>query len=386
MIEESIRNAVERIHASSMKTVIYLTGGGSLGLAWILGVPGASRTLLEAAVPYNRASLLSLLEYEPEHFVSMTTAEDLARKALDRAIELGSDPRKTVGIGLTAALITDRPRKGEHRCALAVESTRSSETFSLRLEKEKRTREDEESLVSSLLIKALGRSVDPPVPVKLKLSPGDNLDVRATDQQDAIIRLAGEENARIFMMENGSTTEEDPGITFLLPGSFNPLHRGHAGLMHAAQEMLKGKGAFEISLDNVDKPMLPPGKAKARATVLSRQAPVVLTRAPTFVDKVALFPQTTFVMGYDTARRILDPKYYKEGHSGLSGALECFKEAQATFLVAGRLEEGAFRSLGDLKIPEGGDYLFREIPESVFREDISSTELREGSVPAFKLS
>lgn len=47
------------------------------------------------------------------------------------------------------------------------------------------------------------------------------------------------------------------------------------------------------------------------------------------------------------------------------------------FLVAGREDAGAFRTLDDVPVPEGFGPLFRGIPESLFREDVSSTALRE---------
>ena len=46
------------------------------------------------------------------------------------------------------------------------------------------------------------------------------------------------------------------------------------------------------------------------------------------------------------------------------------------FLVAGRALEGAFRTLAEAAIPAGFSPLFQALPESAFRADISSTELR----------
>ena len=46
------------------------------------------------------------------------------------------------------------------------------------------------------------------------------------------------------------------------------------------------------------------------------------------------------------------------------------------FLVAGRQSEGQFMSLSDVRVPERFQTLFTEIPESKFRMDISSTDIR----------
>jgi hypothetical protein len=50
--------------------------------------------------------------------------------------------------------------------------------------------------------------------------------------------------------------------------------------------------------------------------------------------------------------------------------------AGTRFLVAGREDQGAFKTLSDVPIPEGLEGLFQGIPEGQFREDISSTQLR----------
>jgi len=44
--------------------------------------------------------------------------------------------------------------------------------------------------------------------------------------------------------------------------------------------------------------------------------------------------------------------------------------------VAGREDQGAYKTLSDVPIPEGLEGLFQGIPERQFREDISSTQLR----------
>ena len=39
-------------------------------VAWLLSVPGASRTVLDVQVPYSRASLTELLGYSPQSYAS----------------------------------------------------------------------------------------------------------------------------------------------------------------------------------------------------------------------------------------------------------------------------------------------------------------------------
>src|SRR5436305_1581127 len=95
----------------------------------------------------------------------------------------------------------------------------------------------------------------------------------------------------------------------LLPGAFNPLHAGHVALA-ALAERLEGKpAAFELSAVNVDKAELHADEVRRRARQFAGRFPAWLTRAALFTEKAALFPGATFVVGADTATRLLDPRY-----------------------------------------------------------------------------
>ncbi|KAL0408897.1 UNVERIFIED_CONTAM: hypothetical protein Sradi_1824100 [Sesamum radiatum] len=60
-MDVSARAMVEAIHASPTQAVLYLSGGASQALGWLMSVPGASNTVLEAVVPYSRMSMIQLL-------------------------------------------------------------------------------------------------------------------------------------------------------------------------------------------------------------------------------------------------------------------------------------------------------------------------------------
>ncbi|KAL8557499.1 hypothetical protein ACS0TY_004801 [Phlomoides rotata] len=53
-MDASTRAMVEAIHANPTQAVLYLSGVASQALGWLLSVPGASNTVLEAIVPYSR--------------------------------------------------------------------------------------------------------------------------------------------------------------------------------------------------------------------------------------------------------------------------------------------------------------------------------------------
>jgi hypothetical protein len=167
-----------------------------------------------------------------------------------------------------------------------------------------------------------------------------------------------------------------PGAV-LLSGSFNPLHEGHWGLARVAGALSGRAVAFEISVVNVDKPDLSADQVSRRLRQFAQSADVWLTRAARFVDKATLFPGARFVVGADTAERLVAPRYYEGDTSRMLHALGRLREQGARFLVAGRSHaRGRFMTLADLPVPAGFADLFEAIPESAFRSDLSSTALR----------
>jgi hypothetical protein len=167
----------------------------------------------------------------------------------------------------------------------------------------------------------------------------------------------------------------EPKPLALLPGSFNPLHRGHVGLARAAARHLGVNVHFELSVVNADKPELPREEVERRVAQFAGVGPVWLTRAPTFVRKAELFPGAAFVLGWDTAVRVIDPKYYG-GESGRDAAMRALLGRGCRLVVGGRVDAaGAFRTWGGALAEEFAS-LFVALAEDDFREDVSSTQLR----------
>ena len=179
----------------------------------------------------------------------------------------------------------------------------------------------------------------------------------------------------------------------IFPGSFNPIHQGHVGMAKAALEKVTeklgvSKVILEISITNVDKPGLELAEINHRIHLIQQQGfSVLLTRAPRFYDKARLFLNAgaTFVLGTDTAERLLNPKYCGGDAEKMISELAEMKNMGIRFLVAGRVNhDGAFVSLENIEayqvLPAELAELFEMIPD--FRKDISSTELRHEAAVA----
>ncbi len=167
---------IAQIHASTTMTVLVVTGGGAQALADLLAVPGASRTLLEALVPYSDPSLAEFLGALPAQAVSIETAAALARRAFQRALQLRKDKTvPVIGLACTATLVTDRPKKGEHRAHLGLCTEDQTRVYSLTLRKGSRDRPGEERLVSDLLIYVLAQACGLNVGLDLALLPEERI-------------------------------------------------------------------------------------------------------------------------------------------------------------------------------------------------------------------
>lgn len=369
---------ITAVHASGRKAALAITGGGSGAVSELLRVPGGSRLLVEAQIPYDTQALATYLGFAPRQASSADTAIAMALSARARAARLVPAGSDLVGLGATAALVSDRPKKGEHRFHIAYATAAGAAHCTGVLAKSRRDRAAEEDVVARAIVLWLARAcgVAAPSPRTL-LEPDETFAEAVVVAGDEIDRLLAGEFDRLTVLPDGQLTLGAPHSLVLMPGSFNPIHTGHVELARVAEELRQQPLAFEISVTNVDKPPLAGATVRQRVAQFSWKAPVEVTRAPTFVEKSRLFPRTTFVIGADTAERLVALKYYADDEQRMLGALEEIGNSGASFLVAVRIDAaGRVRALSDIAVPRRYVELFTEIPETRFRLDTSSTELR----------
>lgn len=372
------RRSISALHTSGRKAVLAITGGGSGAVGELLRVPGGSRLLIEAQVPYDAMALARFLGFAPAQACSSDTAIAMAQSAWARAVRLVPAGSDLVGLGATAALVSDRPRKGEHRFHIASATSAGIAHCTGVLAKGRRVRAAEEDLVSRAVILWLSRAcgVAAPSPRSL-LDADEHYAEGAITAIDAIDRLLAGEIDRVTAQPDGQMMLSAPRPLMLLPGSFNPMHAAHRLLARVAEEIRQQPLTFEISVTNVDKPPLVGTAVRHRLTQFAWKSPVELTRAPTFVEKSRLFPGTTFVIGADTAERLVAPRYYGDDEVRMHEALEEIGSSGGSFMVAVRIDAaGRVRALSDISMPRRHADLFTEIPEHRFRFDISSSEIR----------
>ncbi len=106
-------------------------------------------------------------------------------------------PSSPLAISCTASLASDRPKRGEHRAHFAYQTPSTTAATSLVLEKGRRGRTEEESLVAAMLLNLVAEACGVEARGDVPLAPGEQVETRcvvASREQQEL--LAGSQAAR----------------------------------------------------------------------------------------------------------------------------------------------------------------------------------------------
>lgn len=377
------RELVLKIHGTKHKAVLAITGGGAESIGELLRYGQGSNTLLEAIVPYDPKSFDSFVKGSPDKYCSPGAARDLAMAAFQRAIKLSGldNAYHLIGVGASCSLAKDNERVGrENHAYIAVQTAETTRTYELNLTGRGFDRVTEEGMVGGAIISALAYACN------IEdgwLSRQDDL------SQTLVSQVFDNGQPALFSILTGQLSAHNVRFTHanrnpvIFAGSFNPFHERHGEIAAKVHEITGKPVDLEVCVHNVDKPALNYTSLRERRVGLETLADkpwlgnIWFTSLPTFVEKAKQFPGATFVVGWDTFRRICDSKY-----GDLYKVISAFQEYDTKFIVFHRIQDG--KSSVD-ENTDGFSHPARQIlkmaqiipPDVLPPVDMSSSEIRK---------
>jgi hypothetical protein len=385
--QSEIDRIVRKLHESPWKAVIACTGAGA-GLQQLLwSVPGASATVLDAVMPYDKHALADFIGHEPEKYCSRDTALWMASAAYRRAFELGvrggEQKPHVMGLGLTAVVATSEFKKGGHRLFVAVKTADELATVSVTLTRGRLDRPGEGAACDLVALNAMLAIAG--LPQALLGDCGLASEEVMSGPEGCTVAPRGIERFEhagidpfekpLFLADGSRSGLDalDPAKHILFPGSFAPLHFGHESMAMQTERMTGKKVVFAITGTHPDKGVIPAAELLRRAEQFRWSWPVAFTEgAALYVEKARMFPKFGFLIGVDAVLGILDPKYYG-GVGGRDAMLAELASLGTRFHVVGRQIGDKFVTLDDVDVPERFARVFQPVSG---RWDVRSRDLR----------
>ncbi len=346
-------NGVAALKEAGISLHVAATGAGAGIQAKLWSVPGASSFLSGCSFPYAQDETTELLGFTPEHSCCEETAIDLASAAYMKAYRFGG--KAPVGLGVTAAVQTDRVRKGKDRIHICVMTD-----MAVRLETV--------NIPDGTSREKAGMTCDTTSVWMLLATLG--IDIYTAGKDATELALSRFLDHPVFYRTGERLAKFSDRHIALMPGAFNPPHVGHFGIAAETEQEHQRRVFFHVGMNTPHKDALTVQDMLRRAKLLRGYDAVFTQGDMLYIEKARRFPEIPLVMGSDALLRMLDPNWGPE----VKAMLFEFSQLGTTFYVATR--DGL--KLDDCFERAGLDpefrFLFTELRGTY---DISSTKLRE---------
>ena len=305
----------------SRKIVAAITGGGSGFIGNYLQKGGKSSEFLEAIVPYGQSALVDFLGITPDKFCSHETASQMSSVARERALKLAPETpfEDAVGIGVTASLHKEgeRPDRLNHAYISLVKGnthvicggTLDKDEWAYRVNKEKPLRQFQEEYLSECIESVLAGSIT--------WSGFTNIDHKWYILNKELYNVYTGQAKSCLVSENTFVNNSGFSYDIIVPGSFNPLHDGHLGILRYLQKYRYSSRIYlDLSIKNFEKPPIDYCSLSSRIGQIEAATAglidgIVVTSAATFEEKLKIYRWPTFAIGVDTFNRIPNPDSFK---------------------------------------------------------------------------
>lgn len=363
----------DKLKQANVSIHLITTGAGAGFQNELWQTPGSSSYLSGCSFPYSPQEQEELLGFMPEHFACPEAAVDLASAAYMKAHQFNGKP--AVGIGLTASVASEKIHRGDHRvdaCIITNDKVllhhkvlKKDFGFQARIKDGKIC----DDLAFFMLLDALN------------LTDGNSGNEYQNGTDLALSRFF----ARPFFTANGKRyqTLSDTNHWAIMSGAFNPPHEGHIGIAQAVEKQHGRRTVFEITANPPHKAKLSVQNLLQRSKLLRGFDHIFTQDLPMYVDKIAAFPKTSFVLGADAFLRMLDPKWGLKPQETLNVITPKFNgdgdNSGEAIIIADRLVDGKLMTKDDVldwMYKQELDYNSWHFESIKGRWAISSTELR----------
>jgi nicotinic acid mononucleotide adenylyltransferase len=353
------------------------TGAGPTLQKEVWSTPGCSAYFIGCFIPYRRTQLHSFLGHEPDDsYVDLSVAIDMASASYMRASEakvVENIDGHPVGLGITAAVASNRMPHGEHRAHIvAITKDRVVHRPVLLPKSEGReAREYHDALIATAALKLLTDALA-------------GTDIEGCVEKEALERFY----LYPIFHTNGTRRKasEAREREIYLPATLNPIHDGHRTMCRAAEDTFspaagRVKASYLVSSVSPHKGRLSVQDMLFKAGMLRAERWKKESRMvefthdePLFLDKARKRPGSVFLIGADTMQRMLDPKWGPD----IPAMLLELKNLGVKFLVMDRLVDDKLLTCRNVPVPWPHGDLFDPLAGRV---DISSSELRTPKAP-----
>jgi len=406
---ELISQMIERGH----KVYLACTGAPFDVPNRLLRVGGASKFMLGCTIPYNPKAFDEFVGRKVDcgycsQLGAIMLAQASYRKAMAICFENNEPTQECVGIGASAAIATDRDRRGEDHIFFAYVNSSGLYVADFKLIKGNQRLSQGKAcneLLMAIVVEATLGNMDlhysmeqymirytiddidnsyhrymPEdkwfmVPKKFSYFEYTKLqeDIGTEDSEDTEYKLSALVNDEtiVFLDKNGEFDDwndyKDVVRHVVFPGTFNPLHIGHIRMAEIVEETYGLEVVFELSLSTADKGTVDVNQVMSKASQFLGRWPVLISgnKNNLLIDKARMYKPEGFIVGEDTLERLIDPFYY---HHDAKLMDEVFEE----FSILG-VKLYTFRR----QISESHIIQLMDMTTVVSEEfDISSTEIR----------
>ncbi len=331
---------------------IAATGAGAGAQNMIWQTPGCSKYFTGATFPYGHEQLTDFLGYAPEKSVCEDVAIEMAMMAYYNAYQYGisnGGEDDCIGFGCTAAVATNRERKGDYVAYVSSCSEAGVSVWEIPLERTigVYNRMYQGDVISQFIYD---------IAIDNKYGSADSYKENKVGNRAKELLLSRSywtstgkrkpvDDFKSQVIDPVTDTQSRIGRA-IYPGAFNPPHAAHLEIARVTNSV------FNIEISPPHKSSLTVPEILQRLKLLKHHDVLLTDGLPLYLDKSNAFPGNPLVLGADSLVRMLDPKW---GPDPIK-IIQAMSQNETRLYIVGREVDGKYISANEAiaLIPESG--------------------------------